>query len=127
MVYLDSFDLWLGTVISQSQNAPGSVDTASEVHPFASASHVGIPHPLLLLFISLEDELKGQCNWNWGDPKKRILCDRDILPLPGGDLFPSTGVDSLWMGKKRVSVFRLYEEALGDVNQSPSALWSGLD
>ena len=86
--------------------------------------HTHRPSPL---FNSLEDELRGQCTWNQGEPKNRILCDGDILPTPGGALCLSTGVESLCRVQKGVLVFQLYEEALGDVSHGALVLWPRLD
>ena len=59
---------------SQSQDTLERVDTASDGGPFLSAPHYSFTqHPLLPLFISLQDELKGQKNWNCEAIRKNIF------------------------------------------------------
>lgn len=105
---------------SQSQNVLLSVGTASKALFLSFCSTLGcheitpLPAPLPL-FISLKDELKGQQNWNCGDPKKRIFFFwiETFFSLQVGVLFSSTGTDSLQRIQEGVSVFRVYKEALG--------------
>ena len=82
---------------SQSQDALVSVDTASDGGPFLSAPHHSFTQHLLLpLFISLQDELKGQRNWNCGAIRKNLFFPTEtFLPLQVGVLFPCTQVENL--------------------------------
>lgn len=99
---------------SQSQAALVSMDTASDGGPFFSAPHYSFTqHPLLPLFISLQDELKGQRNWNCGAIRKRFFSDGDILTTPSGSSRSQhTGWEFVEV-QMRVSVFRVYKECLG--------------